>query len=378
MRIVVGYIILASLLISCAGRKTNFTIKVESNGSAEELLYLVRLTLSGTLVVDSVLPKRSGKYILKGYTAMPDFYVIYKQPRQYINLVIKPGDDFSIIANDAAFSANYQVKGSKDCRLIEQMIHQQLRTMDMITEISEEYENSAGSPDFEITKKRIDSTYAKVVEDHRQFSIQLITENPGSLVSLMALYQQLGRRTTVFDYKRDFKYFAMVDSNLSALYPRSEAVIDLNHRIADLRNVLRLETGAKAPDMILPDSTGNEITLSSLEGHNVLLVFWASWSEESNSEMKAIAKLSGQLLQHNVECFFVSLDKTKESWKSAMESVKVQGIHVSDLQFWDSPVADLYMIEKLPLLYMLDQSGIILYKEFNASEIPSMLKEIRE
>ncbi|MBP1667436.1 MAG: hypothetical protein H6Q23_2296, partial [Bacteroidetes bacterium] len=166
----------------------------------------------------------------------------------------------------------------------------------MITEISEEYENSAGSPDFEITKKRIDSTYAKVVEDHRQFSIQLITENPGSLVSLMALYQQLGRRTTVFDYKRDFKYFAMVDSNLSALYPRSEAVIDLNHRIADLRNVLRLETGAKAPDMILPDSTGNEITLSSLEGHNVLLVFWASWSEESNSEMKAIAKLSGQLL----------------------------------------------------------------------------------
>ena len=46
----------------------------------------------------------------------------------------------------------------------------------------------------------------------------------------------------VFDYKKDFQYYELVDSNLSALYPNSEAVIDLNRKVTELREMLRLET----------------------------------------------------------------------------------------------------------------------------------------
>jgi hypothetical protein len=34
---------------------------------------------------------------------------------------------------------------------------------------------------------------------------------------------------------------------------------------------------AEAPDLVLPDRDGNPFALSSLRGHKVALVAWASW-----------------------------------------------------------------------------------------------------
>ena len=88
----------------------------------------------------------------------------------------------------------------------------QTRTLEKITEISNEYESRKGEPGFEKTRIRIDSTYKQIVEEHRDFSKTLIEENPGSLAGLMALYQQLGRDIPVFDHNTDFRYYEMVDS----------------------------------------------------------------------------------------------------------------------------------------------------------------------
>jgi cytochrome oxidase Cu insertion factor (SCO1/SenC/PrrC family) len=36
-------------------------------------------------------------------------------------------------------------------------------------------------------------------------------------------------------------------------------------------------TGALAPDLTLPDLSGNQVTLSALRGKAVLLNFWTTW-----------------------------------------------------------------------------------------------------
>ncbi len=234
----------------------------------------------------------------------------------------------------------------------------QTRTLEKITEISTEYENSRGSKDFDKIKARIDHTYDQIVAEHKLFSIGLIEENPGSLVGLMALYQQLGRNAPVFDYKKDFKYYEMVDSSLSRLLsPNSEAVIDLNRKVTELRELLRLETGSPAPEISLPDRQGNIVPLSSLKGKNVLLIFWASWSSQSLAEMNKLTALYPKLAGSDLEYYQVSLDRTRESWLNMTEQRKIQGVHVSDLKYWDSPVVSLYHIEKLPVLYLLDKAG---------------------
>jgi hypothetical protein len=373
MRITYLLTILLLAGYSCSGDRHNFTVEVDVNGADNSLLYLAQRTLTGTVPVDSAMPDKNGKYLLQGHSDEPDFYIVYHRPKNYINLIIHPGDDFKVITDAASFDVNYLIEGSKDSRLIQKMVNMQTRTMEQITEISNEFENSRGSGDFYQVKARVDKAYEQIFAEHKNFSIQLIEDNPESLAGLMALYQQLGRNAPVFDYKKDFRFYEMVDSNLSPLYPRSEAVIDLNRKVTELRDLLRLEAGSAAPDIALPDPQGEIISLSSLKGRQVLLVFWASWSSQSLSEIRKLYGLYPKIGGNNLEYFLVSLDRTRDSWLSAVNDKNAKGIHVSDLQYWDSPVVASYRIEQLPVVYLIDEKGIIMGRNITADELPGIL-----
>jgi len=367
---------LSGLLIvffSCSGNRHNFTVEVSVSHADNSLLYLAQRTLTGTIVVDSALPNKSGRYELEGYVSQPDFYILYRFPQRYINLVIHPGDDFKVITDAASFDMNYLVEGSKDSRLIQKLVNMQTRTLEKITEISTLYEQSKGSNDFDRIRAHIDSTYNQIVEEHKKFSIRLIEENPHSLASLMTLYQQLGRNAPVFDYRKDFKYYTLVDSSLAPLFPQSEAVIDLNRKVASLKDLLRLETGSPAPEIVLPDLQENNRSLSALRGKYVLLVFWASWSSQSLSALDQLTKLYPRLSGADLEFYMVSLDRSKDSWLKASEEKKIRGVQVSDQKYWDSPVVTLYHIEQLPLIYLIDPKGVIVGKELKPEEVPGLL-----
>ncbi len=77
----------------------NFTVEVDVSNADNGLLYLAQRKLTGTITVDSALPDKSGRYELEGYVTQPDFYIVYRQPQRYINLVIHPGDHFRVITD---------------------------------------------------------------------------------------------------------------------------------------------------------------------------------------------------------------------------------------------------------------------------------------
>jgi peroxiredoxin len=320
------------------------------------------------------MPEKSGKYLLKGYAPQPDFYIVYHNPGVYINLIIHPGDDFRILTEEATFDRNYLVEGSADSRLIQKLVNMQVRTLEKITQLTEQFENSRQNENFQELQAEIDSSYEHVFAEHKKFSIELIRANPESLATLMTLYQQLGRNTPVFDYRKDFGYFEFVDSNLSKIYTNSDAVIDLNRKITELREMLKLEKGSQAPDLSLSDTDGNQIKLSSLRGKRVVLYFWASWSSRSLQGLNKLESLYEQL-KNNYQYYQVSIDRTRESW---IRHATDKGIHVSDLQYWDSPVVKAYNIDKLPVIYLLDENGIIVARDFEPEKIQEVIKNLED
>jgi peroxiredoxin len=368
-------LLLITLTFACRDEKHNFIVDIKVDGANGEMVYLARRTLTGTFMVDSTMPDKSGKYILKGYTAQPDFFILYNNPGSFINLIVHPGDHFSVFTKAESFDQNYIVEGSKDSRLIQKMVTMQSRTLEKITEISERYEARRGTAEFNMIRREIDSIYNQTFAEHKRFSTDLITENPGSLAALMALYQQLGRNAPVFDYKKDFSFYEMVDSSLTGLYPNSEAVIDLNRKVTELRELLKLEEGSVAPEIALPDSTGKIITLSSLRGQYILVIFWASWSSQSDREKSDFVDALSRSATRDVQLYQVSLDRTRESWIKNISSKNSGGIHVSDLKYWDSPVVGTYHIEKLPVTYLINKEGIIVKKGFTAEEFREVIEE---
>ena len=192
----------------------------------------------------------------------------------------------------------------------------------------------------------------------------------------MALYQQLGRQSSVFDYKKDFEYFAQVDSALCIRYPGSEAVKDLNKKVTQIREMMKVEIGSPAPPIVLPDINGKPVALAELKGKLVLLGFWASWSEASVAENKSLLNLYNKYHPKGFEVYLVSLDRSRESWLQTIQNEKAGWINVSDLAYWDSPAVKLYRVESLPANYLIDGNGIIIARNIMGRELEQKLTEI--
>lgn len=145
---------------------------------------------------------------------------------------------------------------------------------------------------------------------------------------------------------------------------------------------LRPGIGDKAPDISLPNIDGDTLRLSDMQGHLVLLDFWASWCKRcrvDNQHYKQLLKRyqDSSFRQGNgLRIFSVSLDTDSALWRSAVEGSKLNWPQqVSDGQGWNSPYVDSYSIKYLPHNLLLDSSGTVIAKGIHGKSLNTFLKD---
>lgn len=141
-----------------------------------------------------------------------------------------------------------------------------------------------------------------------------------------------------------------------------------------------LEPGNKAPEIILPNISGDNVALSSLTGKLVLIDFWGTWCSPCVEEQTELAKLYGKYKNRSFtkgkgfEIFGVSLDAKKPIWENFVTKNKINWTQVSDLKFWRSPVAKAYDIQALPFNVLVDGNRVILAKNLHGAELDKTIK----
>ncbi len=368
-------LLLLFLFSSCYRDKTEFTIKGSLKGYFPNKIYLFKLKNTGIVPVDSTKMSDKGEFFFKAKTNIPAFYLLKIKNSKGIYLLASPHDNIKIYINADNFDIEYVVEGSIESRRISKLTKEHHKTLGKITDLSIEYEKNMSNPNFQSAK--YDSQYTAIEKNFKVYATNFIMESPGSFSSLMALYLQLGIKTPpVFDRKKDFKLFELVDSSLTALYPTSEAVIKLNREVVEMREKLKLEVGAVAPEIALPDTSNQTISLKSFNGKYVLINFWASWCSECREQTRHLIKTYQKYKEKGFMVYQVSLDKTKKSWREAIEQDEIPYVNVSDLKFWNSKAAKLYKVENIPYNVLIDRKGEIVEKNIRLTKLDSVLNKL--
>ena len=65
----------------------------------------------------------------------------------------------------------------------------------------------------------------------------------------------------------------------------------------------------------------------------------------------------------------VSLDKTADKWKEGIAADGLPWVHISNLKFWDEPIAATYNVKSIPNMFVLDANGIVVAKDLHGAEL---------
>ena len=136
--------------------------------------------------------------------------------------------------------------------------------------------------------------------------------------------------------------------------------------------------GAQAPEITAQDTAGHTVRLSDFRGQFVLLHFWLPASSRAKAQMEVLYDLKDEPGENaNLEIVSYSFNIQKSYWKNGIEASQADWVHISNLAGYEVPVTQDYLVEKLPMYYLIDPEGRIInryrFARKAASEIQDLL-----
>ena len=346
-----------------------------------EYIYLLELKANELKTIDSLKIGDDGRFDFKREITQPTFFLLRTSYNNFFTFLAEPGEKIRIEANHDSLNYPSSVSGSKGTMKMVEYNKALKNTVEKIRGLNEIYTQNLNSPDLPKVRQSLDSMAQQYLKAINIYTKKYIDQNLKSLVSLVALYQQVAPQVYVLDQEKDLNYYVKVDSSLFSLYPESLPVKALHEQIQALVAMSGekaiVSDGAAAPEISLPSPDGKVISLSSTRGTIVLLDFWAAWCGPCRRENPNLVKAYNKYHGKGFTIFQVSLDKTREDWEKGIQDDKLnQWIHVSDLKYWNSIVVPLYKIESIPFNILLDKDGKILASNLRGAALEQKLAEL--
>jgi peroxiredoxin len=369
--------------IAGCGQQTNFTINGKLNGANKDTLLLQEMTEKSLELRSKIVTDATGSFNYSDTAGNPRLFFIQNNQNEYITLLILSGEKIKVTAEKGKVNKTLRLSGSPQSELVLELNRELVKATGKLDSLGKQYQDLKGKGNDTQADTWAQGEYAKLVEEQRIFVKAFIDRHVDEPASLLALSHQLNQQP-VLNGSADFDYFKKVDAQLYKKYPKSILILNLHKYVEAMKVQIEAAqsqakatgSGTVAPDISLPDPAGNTQTLSSLRGKIVLLDFWAAWCGPCRRENPNLVAAYAKYHDKGFEIFQVSLDRTKPEWEAAIKKDSLNWIHVSDLKFWSSPVAQQYGVQSIPANFLLDKEGKIIASNLRGPALEEALAKL--
>ena len=352
-------------------------------GGAFRDVVLEEMAVREYIPIDTVTCDEEGRFLIDFDAEQTAFYVFRTGGAGYITLLIEPGQKI-IIKGSYGQSERYYISGSEDSEALMELSTAHKSTLNELGEIINIGREASDLDDFPDIKIGLDQKFDSICNSFQRYSWDFIQKNHKSLATLIALYNLYGQGLPVFDPIEDFQAYLFVDSLLQVHYPEFEAALLLHTQVLEASSTKqnngedhRPDVGEIAPDFVSSRPDGSRLALSDLKGDYIMLSFWAGWSSLSREENPYLKEIWESKGNFPFKILQVSFDGELAEWTRAIVEEGLGWDHVCDLRRWESVIADLYGVEKIPSNYIIDPEGKIIARDLFGNELIKKYNEIK-
>lgn len=205
-------------------------------------------------------------------------------------------------------------------------------------------------------------------ERDMEFKKKMIKDNPNAYVSLLILTDMQSMGASTSEVK---EHYDMIADDLKQTEIAKNLKTALDKRSA-------VEIGSKAPQFSGPNPEGEELALNDLLGKVTLIDFWAAWCKPCRVENPNIVRVYEKYHDQGFNIVGVSLDREgqRDRWLQAIEEDNLTWPQISNLQYWQEPIAQLYGIRAIPAAFILDENGVIVARDLRGQDLENKVKEL--
>ncbi len=351
-------------------------------GGENSNVVLEEMAVREYIPIDTVTCDAEGRFQITFEPEQTAFYVLRTGGSGYITLLIEPGQKITFKGNYGQ-ADRYSVNGSEGSEALMELSAEHKRTLNELGDIINQTRASRDLENYPEIKVGLDLKFDSITGSFQGYSRDFIERNRESLSILIALYNLYGQGLPVFDPNENLQTYQFVDSLIQSHFPEFEAAQLLHTQVLEASATKQEkdkdhgpEVGEIAPDFVSSRPDGSKLALSDLKGDYVLLSFWAGWSSlsrEENFYLKEIWKNRGNYPFYILQ---VSFDGENETWTRAIEQEGLSWDHVSDLRRWESAIADLYGVEKIPSNYLIDPEGKIIARDLFGNDLVEKIEKL--